>query len=108
MMPQSVRQESFAALLDDDGAPRLEAPLGALLSAQALRQPGAPAFTFCDLTLTFLQLDQAANRMARALALRGVGQGDVVVVTMPNRPEFVIAIYALWKLGATLVPSRIG
>ena len=104
MMPQSVRQESFAALLDEDGAPRLEAPLGALLSAQALRQPGAPAFTFCDLTLTFLQLDQAANRMARALALRGVGQGDVVVVTMPNRPEFVIAIYALWKLGATPCP----
>jgi len=103
-MASVPHQPALAELLDEEGLPRPDAPLGALLSAQALRRPDAPAFTFGEQTRTFSQLDRAANRMARALALRGVGHGDVVVVSMPNRPEYVIAVYALWKLGATPCP----
>jgi len=103
-MSSLLNQKALADLLDEDGAPRPGAPLGALLSAQALRRPDAPAFTFGEQRLSFAQLDQASNRMARALALRGAGQGDVVIVSMPNRPDYVVAVYALWKLGATPCP----
>lgn len=90
--------------LDDQGAPLAGAPMGMLLSAQAAHRPDAPAFTFAGETLSFAQMDRAANRMARALAAQGVVQGDVVVVSMPNCPAYVQAVFALWKLGATPCP----
>lgn len=90
--------------LDDEGIPRLGAPLGMLLSAQAARRPDAPAFTFAGQTMSFAQLDRAANRMARALAGQGVGAGDCVVICLPNCHAFPQAMFALWKLGATPCP----
>lgn len=90
--------------LHDDGSAREGAPLGILLSAQAARNPEAPAFTFAGDTLTFAEMDAAANRMARALSARGVGAGDTVILSMGNRPAYPQAIYALWKLGATPAP----
>ncbi|NBB50432.1 AMP-binding protein [Rhizobium sp. CRIBSB] len=90
--------------LDTDGRPITGAPMGTLLSAHAVRTPDAPAFTFEGTTLSFAEMDRAANRMARALAAREVGPGDCVIVSMANRPAFVQATYALWKLGATPCP----
>jgi bile acid-coenzyme A ligase len=93
-----------ADLLDEAGAPLTGAPLGALLSAQAARLGDAPAFTCGESTLGFAEMDRAANRIARALAARGVGQDDTVVVSMTNRPAYAQVVYALWKLGAVPCP----
>ena len=90
--------------LDSDGVPLAGAPLGMLLSAHAARSPNAPAFTCGDKTLTYAQMDMAANRMARSLAARGVEAGDCVIVSMPNRADYPQAVFALWKLGATPCP----
>lgn len=90
--------------LREDGSARDGAPLGRLLSAQSVRAPDAPAFTFEDRTWTFAELEAAANRMARALALRGVVAGDTVIISMGNGPAYPQAVYALWKLGATPAP----
>lgn len=87
-------------LLDDRGTPLAGAPMGELLAAQAIRQPDAPAFTCKGRTWTFSEMDRAANRLARHFAERGVVAGDPVVVSMPNRPEYVQGVFALWKLGA--------
>ncbi len=94
----------YAVWLDPDGRPVTGAPMGVLLSAHAARAPDAPAFTFDGTTQSFSEMDRTANRMARALAARGVGSGDCVIVSMANRPAFVQAVYALWKLGATPCP----
>jgi len=59
VMPSLLHQEGLADWLDEGGAPRRAAPMGTLLSAQALQRPEAPAFTFGELTLTFAQLDQS-------------------------------------------------
>jgi bile acid-coenzyme A ligase len=90
--------------LDDQGTPLPGAPMGMLLSAQAARSPDAPALTLAGVTLSFAQMDRAGNRMARALAARGVAQGDCVVLSMPNSAAYVQAVFALWKLGATPCP----
>jgi bile acid-coenzyme A ligase len=87
--------------LNEDGVPRPGAPLGMLLTAQAIRRPDAPAFTFAGRTWSFAAMDAAANRMARALATQGVVAGDCVILSMPNLPQYPQAAYALWKLGAT-------
>ncbi|MBB4614245.1 AMP-binding protein [Novosphingobium taihuense] len=101
----SQRPDSLEEVwLDKSGIPCAGAPMGILLSAQAARKHDAPAFTFGGQTLTYAEMDAAANRLARAFMLRGVKQGDCVVMSMPNRPEYVQAAYAAWKLGATPCP----
>jgi acetyl-CoA synthetase len=54
--------------------------------------------------LTFGDLQLAANRLANALAARGVGRGDKVAIVLPQRPETAIAHVACYQLGAIAVP----
>jgi long-chain acyl-CoA synthetase len=55
-------------------------------------------------SLTYRQLDEAADALAVALLERGLQPGDRVAVYLQNRPEFVITELAAWKAGALLVP----
>ena len=48
-------------------------------------------------------LDELSNAFGRHLVGRGVGPGDRVAVMTSNRPEFVVAIHAISKLGAAAV-----
>jgi len=78
--------------------------LGWLLSHQAARDPDHPALTFAGETWTRGQLDRMANRMARALAARGIGQDDLVAILLPNGLAHHVCAFAIWKLGATPLP----
>lgn len=75
-----------------------------LLSTAAARAPRAPAVTCSDETVTFGDLDRATNRLARAYAELGVGEGSLVTIALPNGVEFVAAALAAWKLGAIPQP----
>lgn len=78
--------------------------LGSALGWQAARDPDASALTMADKTLTRIEVDRAANSLARTLAAKGIGQDDKVVVLLPTGPQHQITCFALWKLGATVVP----
>jgi acyl-CoA synthetase (AMP-forming)/AMP-acid ligase II len=56
-----------------------------------------------DRNWSFRELDESSNAFARHLQARGVGRGRRVAVMTSNRPEFVIAINAISKLGAAAV-----
>ncbi|GAB2831608.1 AMP-binding protein [Actinocorallia aurea] len=56
--------------------------------------------------LTWRDLDDGASRLAGALAARGLGAGDRLGIGLRNSPEFVLAAFAAWKLGAVPVPVR--
>jgi long-chain acyl-CoA synthetase len=49
------------------------------------------------------QLDALADGLATALRQRGVRAGQRVALMSSNRPEFVVAVRAIWRLGATVV-----
>ena len=51
-------------------------------------------------TFTYAQLRDRVARVAGALAARGIGRGDRVVIYMPMVPEAVIAMLACARLGA--------
>ncbi|KAJ5238884.1 AMP-dependent synthetase/ligase [Penicillium chermesinum] len=53
---------------------------------------------------TFDSLDFRSNALARGLQSVGVKKGDRVGVMLGNSMEYVVATYALFKLGAILVP----
>lgn len=55
-------------------------------------------------TLTYHDLDIQSDALARGLERQGVQKGDRVAVMLGNGVEYCVATYALFKLGAMLVP----
>ncbi|SCF08331.1 amino acid adenylation domain-containing protein [Micromonospora haikouensis] len=92
------------------GAPRVpDVPLtGAclhrLVEAQVERTPDAEAVRAGDRALTYRQLDEAANRLARVLLAHGVTGQDRVGVCLPRDVDLVVALLAVLKAGAAYVP----
>ena len=66
-----------------------------------MSEPAALAYDEREYSLA--QLDGLANGMATRLEHRGVRAGDRVALMSSNRPEFVIALRAIWRLGAAAV-----
>lgn len=79
-------------------------PIPTQFSRLAESDPDAPAVTCEGRTINRRELDSTTNRLARAYAELGVGQGDYVTIVMPNSIEWVQAVLAAWKLGAVPQP----
>ena len=78
-------------------------PLYEILRRAAAEGGGLPATTFLGQDLTFGELKQGADRLATALARQGIGKGDRVGIMLPNCPQYVIAVFAVLRLGAIVV-----
>ncbi|MEU9197808.1 amino acid adenylation domain-containing protein [Streptomyces hundungensis] len=78
--------------------------LPALFRDQAARTPHAPALDFGDQSLDYRELDERSDRLAHALAVRGVGAEDLVAVALPRTDAMVVALLAVLKSGAAYVP----
>ncbi|RJR41046.1 MAG: long-chain fatty acid--CoA ligase [Desulfobacteraceae bacterium] len=70
----------------------------------AARRSEAPAVYYFDHVLSYGEIDRMAGSMAAALRDLGTGKGDRVILVLQNIPQFLIAVYAAWKLGAIVVP----
>ncbi len=83
-------------------------PLGSIPTHYAGLQGGRTAVVHDDDAMDWRALDAAANRFANALTARGVGQDDVVTLSMPNGNQVVAAAFGVWKVGATpnMTPSK--
>ncbi len=53
---------------------------------------------------TFAEIAEQSARLAGTLRARGVGRGDVVMTLIGNRPEWVAAMCACFRLGAVVLP----
>jgi acetyl-CoA synthetase len=53
---------------------------------------------------SFGDVADRAARLAGTLAQRGVGRGDVVMTVIGNRPEWVLAMVACFRIGAVVLP----
>lgn len=81
--------------------------LSVLLESSAGKFPDAPAFTFMDTTLSYAQVNAAANQVAGGLKQKGIGKGDKVALSCLNLPFFPIVYYGILKAGATVVPLSV-
>ncbi|MBO3677983.1 acyl-CoA synthetase [Streptomyces sp. NEAU-YJ-81] len=75
-----------------------------LLARTAARLPAKTAVVDGALRQTYAELDAVVSRTAGALAARGVAKGDRVVLLARNSHGFVVAYFALARLGAVSVP----
>jgi acyl-coenzyme A synthetase/AMP-(fatty) acid ligase len=74
-----------------------EAPSGRLALLELARDGSRREWSFGELA-------ERSARLAGALAARGVERGDVVMTLIGNRPEWVIAMTACFRLGAVVLP----
>ncbi len=78
-------------------------PLHEILRITAAEVPDRPAIAFLGQHLPFIQLRDRADRFATALSRLGIAQGDRVGIMLANCPQYVIAAFALFRLGAIVV-----
>jgi long-chain acyl-CoA synthetase len=81
--------------------PYPRAPLTVLLETAARRFPERAACTLYGRPTTFAQLNHQARRLARSLIDLGARPGRHVGLLLPNIPEYLVALQAVWLTGAT-------
>jgi long-chain acyl-CoA synthetase len=99
--PSLAQPELFRPPLD---YPRI--PYDRLLTEAAARWPENVAVVFREVSLTHRELESLTNRFARALGELGVGKGDRVCLLTTNCPEYVVAFYAVARVGAVVSPMN--
>ena len=81
--------------------------LGELIREVRSTRPSRIALVWRDQEYSYLTLDSEIDRVAEGLLQRNVRQGDRIALYTHNLPQFVIAFYALQRLGAVVVPVNI-
>ncbi len=89
--------------------------LTVLLERAARRFPAHNACTLYGKSMTYAHLDDQARRLATALMEMGARKGRCVGLLLPNIPEYLVALQAVWLTGATalqisplMVPEEVG
>jgi long-chain acyl-CoA synthetase len=80
--------------------------LAGLLRRAAVCFPGRPAVTGRDTTIDYAELERRAAAMDGWLRSVGAGRDTRVALFMENRLEYLVAIFATWRSGATVVPCN--
>lgn len=92
----------------DAGVPESLAPypnvsIFSLLEDSARKYPQATCTIFKGAKITYAQMNEMTDTLAAGLASLGVKKGDRVGIMMPNIPQFVLAYFAILKLGGVVV-----
>ncbi|MGW6601237.1 amino acid adenylation domain-containing protein [Streptomyces sp. NPDC055036] len=88
---------------NETGRPVRALPLPVLFAERVAASPGAPAVLGATEPLTFAELDDRANRLARLLVARGLGPEDRVAVALPRSAALLVALLAVLKTGAAFL-----
>lgn len=78
-----------------------------MLQGAVARHPENEALVCGRFRCSWQEFDDLVRAFASGLAGRGIGTGDRVILLLGNRAEFVIALFALVRLGAIAVPVGI-
>src|SRR5688572_8735431 len=84
-------------------APLPVEPITALFDKSVSRYGDRPCLEFLGRTLSYRAVGQAVNRLAKGLQNKGFKKGDKIGLFLPNCPAYVIAYFAILKIGGTVV-----
>ncbi len=94
----------------DEGVPKtIDYPpvtLNSFLEDAAKNHPQSPCTIFKGHEITYREMNDLTDRLAAGLAELGVKKGDRVGIFMPNTPQFVMAFFAILKLGGVVVATN--
>jgi long-chain acyl-CoA synthetase len=94
----------------DEGVPEHieypDIPCHSLLEKSAERFSDKTITIFKGAEITYKEMNDISDRLAAGLHSIGIKKGDRVGLFMPNTPQFVMAYYALMKIGAIVVATN--
>jgi len=94
----------------DEGVPKNfdypDYPLKWWFNKWAEEHPQKPYILMGDFAMSYGDANNMARRIANALLDLGVKKGDRVAIMAPNVPQYVLALQALFKIGAIEVPTN--
>ncbi|KAJ9138056.1 Long-chain fatty-acid-CoA ligase-like protein [Coniochaeta hoffmannii] len=105
LLPHTI-PEHFASIVSQFGDRNAVITRSPTAGAEILSPHAVPPAV--ETTLTYEALDLTSNVLAHSLRSLGVEKGDRVAVSLGNCPEFAALTYAIFKLGAILVPLNPG
>ncbi|MBH3339929.1 non-ribosomal peptide synthetase [Pseudomonas mendocina] len=94
----------LASLAGETAEAGLHETIHGLFAARAAATPQTPALTFAGQTLSYAELEQRANRLARVLRRQGVGPEVRVGLALERSLEMVVGLLAILKAGGAYVP----
>ncbi|HYV83576.1 MAG TPA: amino acid adenylation domain-containing protein, partial [Pyrinomonadaceae bacterium] len=103
MLPRH-EQHKLLVEWNDDQAYAVEHCLHELVTAQVERTPNAIALGFENQSVTYRELDQRANQLARHLKTLGIGPDVPVSIFMERSVEMLVGLLAVLKAGGAYVP----
>ncbi|MFC9999419.1 amino acid adenylation domain-containing protein [Nocardia sp. NPDC127526] len=77
--------------------------LPALWAAAVASNPHGTAVVDGDRALSYREIDERSNRLARFLIGRGAGPESIVAIGIPRSVEWVVALWAIAKTGAAFL-----
>lgn len=95
-LPRIVKGRKLANVQD----PSQPCGLGWCFEQAVQRNPQGPALLCGDTVWSYAQVNERANRIAHYLLAQGIGKGDCVAVFIENRPQLLVTVLAVAKVGA--------
>ena len=102
-----LTEEERDRVLGEFGGPAAPQPgrvLPEVFEEQAGRTPHAAAVLAGDERLTYRELNERANRLARLLIASGAGPERFVALALPRTADLIVALLAVLKSGAGYLP----
>jgi len=85
-----------------------EIPIHRFLLDTAGKHPDDIAISFNEIQISYKELNARVNMFALALQKVGVEKGDRIAFLLVNSPVYVIAFFAVLKIGAIVVNLNVG
>ncbi|HKS30093.1 MAG TPA: condensation domain-containing protein [Pyrinomonadaceae bacterium] len=104
MLNTSEREELLERSKAALSRPVPQATLAQLFAEQAARTPDATAVIFQEQSLSFRQLDEQSNRLARHLRSLSFSSGTVAGMLLERSSDLVVALLASLKAGCAVMP----
>lgn len=106
-----VSPEEKSQILNDFNNWKVELPndknVIELFEDQVTKHPNTTAVVLDDVSLTYNELNQKANQLARYLQENGIQNNDIVGVCFNKNIEFIISILAILKCGGVYLPISV-
>ncbi len=83
-----------------------DVPLYHFLEASAQKYPNQPCTIFKGAKISYQEMVKLTDRLAAGLASLGIEKGDRVGLFIPNTPQFVMAYFAVLKIGGVVVATN--
>jgi len=100
-----LTQTGHLAAIEDLTSPRLEGIFThELFETQVERTPHAVAIVCHDEQISYRELNNRANQLARELVALGAGTDSLIAICLERSPEMVVSLLAVLKAGSAYVP----